>query len=342
MDAGTYNVQKATCHYDCDTCNGAVSSALVTVPFGLAVGGSTQLTFQTTWNTGVKVNLSSSATWGTSASSVATVSAGLVKGVAAGSVTINGVYEIEPLSGQSCGSPPRACPIDYGVSASGGGAVQPTLIVQGNEYSSIFVGSDPNLAGPNSIFASGTPSGGTFTETSSVSSDTFTPVKSGGPGWVVGTTTQSSSVGDRTLAFTYTVNDATASQSLTVTARQFAYATSTSPANSCALGYGTAYVFTYTPYTHPDGTAVQAGIGLTNTAVTESFNPQPPAPAQTGNSILNANSQFTDTISYCSTAPLTISATITQTISIEGYQVRQNSLTYSSAGVSVTNQGPIQ
>src|SRR5881628_3632598 len=95
-------------------------------------------------------------------------------------------------------------------------------------------------------------------------------------------TTQSTNSGDRKLTVTYTVSGQQASKFLNVTARQFAYATNNSPSNTCALGYGTTKVYTYTPYTHPDKAAVQAGLGLSGTAVTEGFNPQPPAGTVTG------------------------------------------------------------
>jgi hypothetical protein len=218
------------------------------------------------------------------------------------------------------------------------------LQIQGNQYNSIFVGTDPNLATANSIFvANYSPTGGTFTESSSATADTFTPVTSGGPGWVVQTTTQSTNPGDRTLTVSYAVSGmGQVSRSLGVTARQFAYTTNNSPGNICSLGYGSKYVYTYTPFTHPDKTAVQAGIGLTNTAVTENFNPQPPAGTVTGSGWLDANSQFTDTLAYCSTSPLSSSPNVTQTILIEGYQVRTNLLTYSSSGIALTNQGPTQ
>jgi hypothetical protein len=148
--------------------------------------------------------------------------------------------------------------------------------------------------------------------------------------------------GDRTLTVKYTVGGKSESKSLSVTARQFAYATNNSPSNTCTLGHGTQYLYTYTPYTHPDKAAVQAGIGLTNTPVTESFNLQPPPNTVIGGGALDANSQFSDRLVYCSTSPLTISTSVTQTLSIAGYQVRQNQLTYSSSGVALTNQGPTQ
>ena len=215
--------------------------------------------------------------------------------------------------------------------------------VQGNPYNSIFVGNDPNLSAANSIFASVSPTGGTFTTKSSDANDSFAPVPSGGPGWVVTTADQSQNNSDRVLTFSYTVTgQGTVYQLLKVTARQFAYATNNSPSDTCTLGYGTTYLYVYTPYTHPDKTSVQAGIGVTGTPVPESFNPQPPPGTVTGNGALDANSQFSDKLSYCSTSPLTLSTSITQTLSIEGYLVRQNLLTYSSSGISLTSQGPTQ
>jgi hypothetical protein len=127
MDAGIYNVRKATCAYICNNCNGVVSSQILTVPFATAVGGSTQLTHQDTWNTGVHHDITRASTWSSSATSVATVNTGLVQGVGVGSVIINGVYSNDPWAGQVCGSPPPACPPDSGVDDSGGGNVKPTI-----------------------------------------------------------------------------------------------------------------------------------------------------------------------------------------------------------------------
>jgi hypothetical protein len=276
--------------------------------------------------------------WSTASASIATVDTfGTHTGQGVGSTTSTTFAQEEWYVSK------YSCPILQRPS-NGSDNVNPSLTLQGNQYNSIFVGSDPNLATPNSIFATVKPTGGTFTETSSVTGDTFAPVQSGGPGWVVTTTTQSTNARDRKLTVTYTVsgNPTPASQFLNVTARQFAYLTNNSPSNTCTLGYGTTQLYTYTPYTHPDKTAAQAGIGLSGTAVTESFNPQPPAGTVTGSGALDPNSQFTDRISYCSSSPLTISTTITQTLSIEAYQVRQNTLKYSSTGITYTSLGPTQ
>ena len=345
VDAATYNIQKATCGWWCTTCQGAVDSWIVDNPWAVAVTGTHQLSFTVQNHSGTQVNDAGGAGWGSSNTSIATVSTGLVRGVAAGGANILANDDGYPLYASECSGIKLECPLASGISGSAQGNVI-QLTVQGNPYNSIFVGQDPNLAGANSIFATVNPTGGTFTESSNQTGDTFTPVTSGGPGWVVHTTTQSGNVGGRQITITYTVSgQGQVSKSLNVTAREFAYATSNSPSNSCTLGYGTKYVYTYTPYTHPDNAAVQPGLGLSGTAVTESFSSTPPAGTITGNGALNASSQFNDTLAYCSTAPLTVSMCITQYIAIEavfGYQVRQNLLTYSSSGITLTNQGPMQ
>ncbi|MGA9964283.1 MAG: hypothetical protein WBQ10_03680 [Terriglobales bacterium] len=130
LEAGIYNVRKATCHDTCNTCDGAVFSPepwIVDDPFAVAVGGNHNLTFNVQWNTGIQHNLTSGSTWSSSDTKIATVSAGLVNGVAAGDDTVGADDEGEPWAGEQCGDPPEACPVDVGVQASGGGAVTPTI-----------------------------------------------------------------------------------------------------------------------------------------------------------------------------------------------------------------------
>lgn len=128
-----------------------------------------------------------------------------------------------------------------------------------------------------------------------------------------------------------------------MTARQFAYATNNTPGNICSLGYGYKYEYVYTPYTHPDKIAVQPGIGVDGTVAAESFSPAPGCGVDTGNGALDANSQFTDTIAFCSTSPLpTCSTTTTQTWKVAGFTVRTNGLTIANTGLTYTNEGPTQ
>jgi hypothetical protein len=142
LEAAIYNVRKATCHDTCNTCDGAVFSPepwIVDDPFAVAVGGNHNLTFNVQWNTGIQHNLTSGSTWSSSDTKIATVSTGLVKGVAAGDVTVGADDEGEPWAGQQCGDPPEACPVDEGVDASGGGTVGPdhvSVVVDNEGYPS--------------------------------------------------------------------------------------------------------------------------------------------------------------------------------------------------------------
>jgi hypothetical protein len=132
------------------------------------------------------------------------------------------------------------------------------------------------------------------------------------------------------------------SQQMNVTARQFAFVINNNPSNACSLGYGTKSTYVYTVYTHPDGGAVLGTDGLSNTPVTESFNPSVSCGTDTGNTILNTSAQFQDGIAACSSTPLTCSQTVTQTLSVAGYAVRTNTLVFSSSGVAYTSNGPTQ
>jgi hypothetical protein len=89
MDTGIYNVNKAVCAPPtCETCQGLVSIAVIEIPFAVPVSGTTQETFYMTWSSGTQYNLTNQSTWSSNATSVATVSVGLVSGVSAGAATI--------------------------------------------------------------------------------------------------------------------------------------------------------------------------------------------------------------------------------------------------------------
>lgn len=232
---------------------------------------------------------------------------------------------------------------------SGPAPVTPSLQISGNGTNSIFVGNDPEITsqyGPNLFVATVNPSGGQLSVTSSDANDSFGYYTlSGSPSAVVTTSDQSTSSNDRTLTFTYTVSgDPPAQQVLRVTARQFAYATNGALSNVCSLGYGWEYDLPYTPYTHPDHAAAQPSIGLVGVKVTETFNPSTISCGNiTGDGALDDNSQWSDRLEYCSTQPLPVcSSTNTQTWTVGGYQVRQNTLTIANTGLTYTNNGPTQ
>jgi hypothetical protein len=128
MDAGTYNVQKATCNNNCKTCQGAVDSWITDNPFSVAVGGTHQLAFTVQSHSGIQYNITTASTWSSSNNSVATVGSttGSVTGVAAGTMAAAAVDDGYPLYDTGCFGfqTPPPCPWESGVSGEGGGDVQ--------------------------------------------------------------------------------------------------------------------------------------------------------------------------------------------------------------------------
>jgi hypothetical protein len=127
MDAGTYNVQKAICGTHCVTCQGAVNSWVTDSPFAVAVSGQHQLTFTVQNHSGTQVNDTAPAYWNSSNASVATVSSGLVNGVAAGSLNANVQDDGYPLYATQCfpQGVTTDCPIATGTGSGSPGIVGP-------------------------------------------------------------------------------------------------------------------------------------------------------------------------------------------------------------------------
>ena len=273
---------------------------------------------------------------------------GLVKGISGGSVSVTATGPLETLDGRFCQlySPP-ACQ-QFNPQGTGSGTVL-NVGAFGKDY--IIVGSDPSILNSNHFQVANSagnagpqPPGGTCCAASSDVSDTATPVSGANPPeFVFQTLDQSATTGDRTLTFEYELSDGEGtSVQLSVTAREFAYATNSNPGNVCGLGYGTDRTYVYTMFTHPDHAAVGGGDAQ-GAAVTETFTPQLTCATITGNGSLNSNSQVSDHVtSACSNAPLTCTQTSTQTISVAGYVVRRNTLQWTGTGVNYTNNGPTQ
>jgi uncharacterized protein YjdB len=127
MDAGTYNVRKATCGQFCHGCLGEVSHTITPSTFSVAVAGQQQLNFYAVYNNGQ--HYADAGTWSTSDGSIATVdqNSGLVTGVSGGSATITAQasQDADPQFVSSwCEGVHWACPLNYiGGSANSSGTV---------------------------------------------------------------------------------------------------------------------------------------------------------------------------------------------------------------------------
>jgi hypothetical protein len=127
LDAGIYNVRKATCYQQCTTCNGTTSYWVASSPFTVGVGSAASEQLQAQWNTGTEYDYTSGANWGSSSPSVATVpSPGQVQGVAAGTVTVSAYISSVPIYANTC-NPYAACPIYGGGGGSAPGNVPPQV-----------------------------------------------------------------------------------------------------------------------------------------------------------------------------------------------------------------------
>jgi hypothetical protein len=121
VEGGIYNVRKATCGIICTNCTGYSGYGIDLNPFAVAVGSNIQETFYGQYSSGTQYNLTSNATWSSSDTTVATVSAGLVQGLDEGSPTIYAeLLEIDP--GEVCvaaGDPIHCTMLYFGASAPG-------------------------------------------------------------------------------------------------------------------------------------------------------------------------------------------------------------------------------
>jgi len=125
IDAGTYNVRKATCSYYCIECDGYVDAFIGIAPFGVKIGGTYQLDVYAYWDGGSKTSLGTGSSWSSSKTSVATVSGGKVTGVAAGSAVITGTADDEPIYWDDCAYDPICYSQDQNMGGSGNGQTGP-------------------------------------------------------------------------------------------------------------------------------------------------------------------------------------------------------------------------
>ncbi|SRR6266851_5549910 len=138
MDAGTYNVHKATCGGICTTCDGVVSSSVVADPFAVALGANSQETFVEQYNTGGQCDVTGSSSWSSSNTSIATVNSGLVTGAGVGSFSVFASdFTQEPAYDVVCSDVGVECPFSY---------VSPSDSAPGNTFDGVLTPQD-NFSG---------------------------------------------------------------------------------------------------------------------------------------------------------------------------------------------------
>jgi Bacterial Ig-like domain (group 2) len=142
LDAGTYNVKKATCNIRCKYCNGATAFDLAADPLAVTVNGTAQMTLTAQYNTGNQYDLTASSTWTSSNKSVATVNGGLVTGVSAGTMSLGADDGSVPDYGQVCALVP-SCPAFVGGGGEAPGKVQLPTSLLFNSVTVLPNGPDP-------------------------------------------------------------------------------------------------------------------------------------------------------------------------------------------------------
>jgi hypothetical protein len=161
MDAGTYNVKKATCGPYCQSCDGVQSFWVDLGSFSVGVNQAYREFLKDQWLSGQQHDLSSNSNWSSSNTSKATVSGGNVTGVSAGSAVISANYtSSEPVGVQNlCQGSFWSCPPGF---TSGGGSgtgtifgissVAPSTFTYGGTGTLSIVGFGFNsMAGPVTI-----------------------------------------------------------------------------------------------------------------------------------------------------------------------------------------------
>lgn len=132
IDAGIYNVRKATCGGSCLNCDGYSNWEVQLNPFGVGINAQYTVTLSAAYDGGSRYNFAG--TWSSSNTSVMTVasSTGTTTGVSVGSATVGGPVanlQSAPVYAPQC-NPYGSCPVAYGGGgSSNGSADDPTPVI---------------------------------------------------------------------------------------------------------------------------------------------------------------------------------------------------------------------
>ena len=349
-----YNPEAATCATQCTTCAGITGSSVETTPFATYISGSVQLGSWATYNTGSKVSRTSVSTWGSSNSNIATVSAGLVRGVSPGQDNVTASFSGTGF-GQNCpgeydanGDPVR-CPGVVTFQPVGSGTVHPTVSISGPSNVPMLAA---GTQGTDSVqlTASPNPAGGTFNWTVASGSNLVTLLNSTSQTVIV----QSVAVGSATIQVSYTLNSqsATATQGVKVQKPgSLGVVSNTTPAFDCGKtglpSYNTVdrlIQYQTLDTASPPVPIPVAGMNATEslTVLSNNCNVAAPSPTIDAMTLSNGNFPGADTLQLCSAACLpagsngqplgSCSAQVAQTWTVNGFPVKSDTITYTCPG----------
>ena len=131
VSAAFYNPHRGTCGCICINCNGYSNPAVVASPFTVAVKGNTQLHMHMTYYNGQVDGFTSSASWSSSNTAIATVgngsTAGLTTGVSAGAMDMYAsLAGIATVTGEVCEPTAPSCSTSNPEGSAGGNS-EPTI-----------------------------------------------------------------------------------------------------------------------------------------------------------------------------------------------------------------------
>ena len=277
--------------------------------------------------------------WGSDNTSIAQVTRGQATGVGVGTTTgfANGSVPTTPCPCSCCAK--AAAPT---VTIN----VIPTVAIQGNP-TYVYIGQDPTVVQINALFSQGTPSGGTYTWSTPDSSTSFDNVHA--QDVHVQATSYTGKTQDTQIVVNYSYNNEAATPaSVWVTKRIFErlccdsviqVASYNGPTN-----YGYTFQASYNVIANPGSVQVTNASGVsTNEQVTQTYSNAGNITPNIGQGALTANSQLLDyPMSIISNSPLPSGLSIvdSQNLFVGGIYVRNNTLSWSSTGVTVTNNGP--
>jgi|HubBroStandDraft_6_1064221.scaffolds.fasta_scaffold10714_3 hypothetical protein len=350
LSTGTFNVHTATCGSSCNICTTTTDVNMNPDPVQTPVGTSEQMSVKLELSDGTTVDKTSSAVWSSQNTAIATVSKGSVRGVAVGTTNIVATVALAPGGGDGEPVPecPSSCPMGTEI-GEGPATVVPTVTFNSNTPNFVLVGTSPSITVFNLQQVMGSPTGGTYAWSGSPSGLSFSPNNSSTADVSTLTaTSQSASLNDTTLTVNYTLNGMSAKTPATrqITKSKFAFLGNPPTMVAAPIGsgnFGYLYNVTYTVFTDPGQQQLQSGYS--DIAVTEVVTQNGAACSGciTGPGSTNANSQIVDVDGIVAAAALPpgFSRTVTQTITLGGVLVRNNTVTFTTA-VAIVDNGPFQ